>query len=339
MIKTNHKERINWIDVLKGFGIFLVVYGHNFPVLETYIYSFHMPLFFFMAGIFHPKKITKKIIKKRAFQILIPYLLWSLLLFLFWFFIGRKFGDSATLNLSVSKNFIGILFAQGGHEYMNWALQMWFLPAIFFTFLFFGLVLKIREKSYQILCLLPLIVLGFLIPRIFNIHIIWSLDVALVALFFYAFAYYLKSFLLSKKNKYEIIFLICLSVLHLLCSFYFIQDIDMYRSTYGNEFLFLLNAVIGISFWLLFFKRFQKIPFLGFLGKNTIPILALHIRALTFIKLFLLVFLGAKIFSFNELEKIILAVIQLIILYPVILIINKKLPILNGKKKALETRT
>ncbi|PWG05636.1 acyltransferase family protein [Polaribacter aquimarinus] len=339
MIKTNNKERINWIDVLKGFGIILVVYGHNYPFLETYIYSFHMPLFFFLAGIFHPKRINFSVIKKRAFQILIPYFFWSTFLFLFWFFIGRKFGDSANLGLSVFKNFTGILFAQGGHEYMNWGLQMWFLPAIFFTFLFFGFILKIIKESYQILCLIALIILGFLIPKVFHIHVIWSLDVALVSLFFYALAYYFRELFLDKKYKYETIILFFLFIIHLICSLNLNVKVDMYRSIYGNEFLFLFNGTIGISFWMLFFKRFQKIPILGFLGKNTIPILALHIRSLTFIKLLLLVFLGAKNFSFSELEKIILVVIQLIILYPIILIINKKLPILNGKKKTFETRT
>jgi len=46
-------KRIEWLDVLKGIGIFFVVAGHFYksddPVL-VYIYSFHMPLFFFISG-------------------------------------------------------------------------------------------------------------------------------------------------------------------------------------------------------------------------------------------------------------------------------------------------
>ncbi|WP_368384475.1 acyltransferase family protein [Polaribacter sp. AHE13PA] len=44
---VSNQKRINWIDQIKGFGIILVVIGHNFPLIENYIYSFHMPLFFF----------------------------------------------------------------------------------------------------------------------------------------------------------------------------------------------------------------------------------------------------------------------------------------------------
>jgi fucose 4-O-acetylase-like acetyltransferase len=332
------KERINWIDIVKGFGIILVIYAHNFPYLENYIYSFHMPLFFFLSGLFHPNKLTIKIVKKRIQQILVPYFIWSFLLFLFWFFIGRKFGDSSNLDLSIIKNFIGIFYAQGGHEYMNWGIPMWFLPAIFLNLLLFGFIRKIKKRFYQILAILLLVSIGFLIPEILEIHIVWSLDVSLVSLFFYGLAFYLKDFFMEDKNQYETVIIFVLFLTHLAGAFTIFGKIDMYRSIYGNEFLFLLNAGIGISFWVLFFKRFKKMNFLAFFGKNTIPVLALHLRTLTVIKLFLLVFWSSKTFNFNEIEKIILVLLQLIILYPVIIFINKKAPILNGKTKILETR-
>lgn len=48
-------KRIDWIDSLKGFGIFCVTLGHlacNY-FIETHIYSFHMFLFFFLSGFLH----------------------------------------------------------------------------------------------------------------------------------------------------------------------------------------------------------------------------------------------------------------------------------------------
>ncbi|MDB4201501.1 hypothetical protein N9763_00715 [Polaribacter sp.] len=54
---TWNTQRIDWIDQAKGFGIILVVYGHNFPSIEDYIYSFHMPLFFFTCWNISSKKI------------------------------------------------------------------------------------------------------------------------------------------------------------------------------------------------------------------------------------------------------------------------------------------
>ena len=142
----------------------------------------------------------------------------------------------------------------------------------------------------------------------------------------------------NKKIKYETLLLFTLLVIYVVCGINFSENVDMFRSKYGNIFFFIVNAVIGISFWVLFFRRLKKIKCLTFFGQNTIPVLALHNRAMTFIKLLLLLFWSSKSFNFNELEKIILTIMQLILLYPIILMVNKKLPILNGKRKFYEKR-
>ncbi len=334
LIQKNTNTRIAWLDQLKGFGIILMVYGHNFPVLEEYIYSFHMPLFFIIAGIFHPNNITIQTIKKRVQQILLPYFLWSFILFGFWLFVGRKFGESVHLDLSITKNFIGIFFAQGDIDYMNWGIPMWFLPTIFLTFIFFGLILKIKNKLLQYFVLIVSIILGFLIAKFYKVNLFWSLDVALVSLFFYSFGFYAKDFIKSNTKK-GVPFLLILGVIHLVTSLFLLQKIDMYRSTYGNEILFLTNSLVGFLFWGSLFKSFLSLKFLVFFGKNTIPILALQARALSFIKLFLFLILGLSIFEFTEFEKVILTLGQLIILFPILIFINKYTPILNGKNKKI----
>ena len=57
-------KRIEYIDIARGIGILLVVMGHNdfsliSPFLFKLIYSFHMPLFFFMSGIFFKPHSSK----------------------------------------------------------------------------------------------------------------------------------------------------------------------------------------------------------------------------------------------------------------------------------------
>ena len=293
-----------------------------------------MPLFFIIAGIFHPKKINIPTIKKRFRQILLPYFLWSFILFGFWLFIGRKFGESVHLDLSITKNFIGIFFAQGDINFMNWGIPMWFLPTIFLTFLLFGLILKIKNTILQYSVLVMSIVLGFLIANFCRVYLFWSLDVALVSLFFYSFGFYAKDFIKSNNNK-GVLSLLILGVIHVAVSLFLLQKIDMYRSTYGNEILFLLNSLVGFLFWGSLFKNFLPLKFLVFFGKNTIPVLALQARALSFIKLFLFLILGLSIFEFTEFEKVILTLGQLIILFPILIFINKYIPILNGKNKKI----
>lgn len=291
-----------------------------------------MPLFFLIAGIFHPEKTNFEIIKKRVKQILVPYFLWSFLLYFFWLFIGRNYGESTSIELSPYKNLIGIFFAQGDKEYMNWGIPMWFLPSIFLTFLIFWIIKRIIKKERnRILLSIALGIIGFVIPKIWDVNLIWSLDVSLTSLTFYVFGYYSKKYWVYKKFEWEKTSLFILFILHILCSIFLLQKVDMYRSTYGNEILFILNAFVGILFWCNLFRVFKFLSFLSFFGKNTIPILAMQLRSLTVIKLILLIFLGTSVFNFNELEKIMLVFFQLLIMYPILLFINKYLPILNGK--------
>lgn len=93
MNKIEPTQRIEYIDILKGLAIFLVVMGHVLAwsyndwgsatkqnnigtILWNVIYSFHMPLFTFVSGyvVFNPKK-TYMIpdISKRLVQYLVPF--------------------------------------------------------------------------------------------------------------------------------------------------------------------------------------------------------------------------------------------------------------------------
>lgn len=65
------------VDIAKGVGIFLVVLGHFSTFGDAqyhYIYLFHMPLFFFLSGMFTRQTNVKECLPKRARRLLIPYL-------------------------------------------------------------------------------------------------------------------------------------------------------------------------------------------------------------------------------------------------------------------------
>ena len=84
------RKRINELDLFKGIAIILVVVGHvisrnwegvldKHPVY-TWIYSFHMPLFFFISGFLINHTFGKKDIvsclKKKVLALLLPYFVW-----------------------------------------------------------------------------------------------------------------------------------------------------------------------------------------------------------------------------------------------------------------------
>lgn len=88
------KARNDSIDVSKGIGIILVVIGHVLsPVMSgnsilewlySVIYTFHMPLFFFVSGYVAKKLVTKpvakiELIKQRLLRLMVPYCVWAVI--------------------------------------------------------------------------------------------------------------------------------------------------------------------------------------------------------------------------------------------------------------------
>ena len=66
MEQTSH-PRIQWIDTAKLFGIYLVILGHislTNQFVTDLIYSFYMPLFFFLSGLTVRKEKIINALKK-----------------------------------------------------------------------------------------------------------------------------------------------------------------------------------------------------------------------------------------------------------------------------------
>ena len=75
--KPAPKKRIEWLDIAKGVGIILVIFGHTLASGSTpwrLIYSFHMPLFFILAGFTFRVKPWKVLVPSKAKRLLLPFL-------------------------------------------------------------------------------------------------------------------------------------------------------------------------------------------------------------------------------------------------------------------------
>ena len=130
-----------WVDYAKAIGIILVVYGHvlrgllNAGIIKTdvethmlvdsIIYSFHMPLFFFLSGLFFFKSLTsrggKGVFVNKLDTVVYPFLVWSILQGVIEAFLSRYTNGDVTL---------GEVFS------LLWRprAQFWFLYALFFVF-------------------------------------------------------------------------------------------------------------------------------------------------------------------------------------------------------------
>ena len=83
------KQRLAYIDNLKGLLIMLVVLGHCIQmicadfsnnIVFRYIYAFHMPLFMALSGYVCCRPDPEwALLRRRTFQLLVPFLSWALL--------------------------------------------------------------------------------------------------------------------------------------------------------------------------------------------------------------------------------------------------------------------
>ena len=72
---TMEGSRIDTFDILKGIGIILVIVCHTFmKEIGPFILTFHMPLFFIVAGYFFKYKPISEQIKKDFRRLIVPYL-------------------------------------------------------------------------------------------------------------------------------------------------------------------------------------------------------------------------------------------------------------------------
>ena len=74
-MKEKTASRLTYMDVAKGIGILCVIAGHmGNSMVNRFIFSFHMPLFFLISGFFMSDKDSASVIlNKRIRQLIPPY--------------------------------------------------------------------------------------------------------------------------------------------------------------------------------------------------------------------------------------------------------------------------
>jgi uncharacterized membrane protein YcfT len=147
--------RVEWVDAARGIGIVLVVFAHDVRGLELVgtsplatqvdrlIYAFHMPLFFFLAGLFarqSARRGARAFVTEKLRVIAYPYLLWSLL-----------------------QGVLQVAMTSETNSHLAWRdlvampyqpiMQFWFLYTLFLVFILFLVCHRLRIPTWGILAL------------------------------------------------------------------------------------------------------------------------------------------------------------------------------------------
>lgn len=247
-------SRIIHVDFLKFLGMYLVILGHciQYFTPSSYvdnwifriIYSFHMPLFMFISGMFVSsslKKPFKEVIIKKSRQLLFPILTWSIIIYIL----------SPFLLLKSTGGVIGILM----HNF-------WFLKSLWVCYVVFWSVHK------SVICIILSCIIALFVP-------LWNINV-MYPCFVIGFYYNKKQF--QMQQSYFIIGLI-----FYLIVFLFKGNIIGYLRFYNIILNPILKIVMGISLSVVLidivrkFRNSNIIHLIGNMGKYTLPIYVLQV--------------------------------------------------------------
>ncbi len=247
------------IDIAKFFALFLMVLCH---IPNTFIcfwvYSFHMPLFFFVSGLcYNPDRFGWK---KGFRTLIVPYLFFNVLVVLLNTAIIVVSGESQSLLHYFSNSAMGILCGSSAiHALYGLPIgPSWFLLAFFIVKIGARYILRFNKWLQALCVLIPFVVVVVLGKRVG--WYLWSVNCAALCSVFFYIAYHFKehiaSFLDNKKLYWFIPVLIGITGLA-----YFNGCANIWNGSFGsNPLLFLLLGVSGSIMMLAICKYIRFIP-------------------------------------------------------------------------------
>lgn len=270
-------KRLSWLDMAKGYGMIAIILGHILfrGPLRTWLYSFHIPLFFFLSGfVFHSDVPFGKFLKKKSKSLLLPYLYLGMPMLVF---------------ILAGHYFVGDFTAADYRHYLTgfffprrlWTL--WFLTVLFFlNVMFYAAFRSIRSEVGRLLFALACTVLGLVYYRLGGGALLWDIDICFpAALYFFAGYEYkchqekVDGFIVSKRW----LALPCTLALNLALCLVNLKlsgkGVDMFEMSYGVEPLTYLAAFAGIGFVVTLSKMLTIRP-VESVGRNSIVYFAWH---------------------------------------------------------------
>lgn len=339
------KQRILWLDNLRAISIFFVVLGHTVGLPENVyklIFSFHMPVFFWISGYLASDKIRYisfiEFIKKQWRKRLIPYASFSILSYLVWFLLFRHLGSQANLDIDPVRPLVGMIYGNGINDWLVHNTVLWFFLCLFATEILFFFLMKIPSRTLFILALIGFSVFGYMdtfYNRPDGFRLPWNFDIALTTVVFFGAGFLSKGYVMENRwpGPYRLAMAIAAFILY--CGFSILNGkVALVAGLYGNYFYFYIAAFAGIFFWIQLSSLVPPSKFLIKVGENTLTIFALHLLVFPFLT-------GIQVYIFQipasmKQESILLsfayALVSILILLPVSGIVTKHFSFFLGQR-------
>lgn len=279
------------IDILKGIGIIMVLVGHychSNKFIFNFCYSFHMPLFFIVAGILFKSRSIIDGLRRDIFRLWIPYCITVILL------IAASIIVDWSNILEIKWRIKGAIWCNGlsfdspylGHFKRIGAI--WFLPALFFCKNGFNALSRIKglnTKSWKMGVFCFLLSWGAILVFTKVHDLPFGILTGFQALFFLWSGHFLRQYFYLKKEMHSRIITTCFMLTLWGTSIFWASPLLMVKCEYP---WLILNIVGGISGTYVLLQASRIILnhfnmcslFLQWLGRNSLTILCIHLLEL-----------------------------------------------------------
>lgn len=245
------ESRDETFDILKGIAIIFVIMGHSgVGPLRAFIFSFHMPLFFFITGYFLKIRPLSKEMERSLKRLIIPYVFSAACIFVV--VAIRNYVDNTWDDISYTKDFV-IRFLLGfkGGTAPEWIdgtiMTFWFVWALFWARALVVFFLG-KIQSMKTLCVIFFLLgpLGVFLGE--NYFVPYCIPLGMSAAGFVYVGYLVNRYKLLESAKLLVFFPFLL-----ICWLYnWMQSgMDMALFLYPSGYVFNLVGALG-AFFVLF---------------------------------------------------------------------------------------
>lgn len=288
---TQQKERILWIDAVKGIAIILVIASHLFGIgspIFWYLCYGYMPVFFFMSGLTNrPSDKFRNNIAQKAKRLLIPYVIYGIALIYISNLVKEDFQPTRAI--------LGLLY--GRYQvypqdienkilmlgYRNCAIApLWFLLNLFLGYVILNVYDCLKHNRWTVI--LISIIISFL--SIYKTILLpWSIDTCFMTFLFLLVARKSGRFLMS-DNKYTEHLLsggVLMFVYFIFCKVNGPTNYSIGEYGWWKPYSVLLFFIIGLlepitlSVLCKSFNSSIIIRIFSYIGKNSLRLMCIHL--------------------------------------------------------------
>lgn len=329
-------KRIEWIDMAKVLTMFLVIFDHlglRDNSVHLWVWSYHLPAFFLLSGIFYKPLPLKEQVKKDIYRLLLPVVLWyaiglvSWQAFSTWYFHKDTFASEYLSTL--------ISFINGTSMGFGW-----FMVCLFWIRIELNILCRTILCIRLCVALVVMPLMAWSITMYGNISLPYYIVNSLMAFPFFYIGYALSDQIKSLNvSKLVSSLLFCIFLALSVFANHVVGKVSLNAFEYGNSTLALYVAgLIGSAMIIFLSQTLQNISnnqLISALGGGTMVLLLfqppfLMLFKIAYKKLFHVQIHGAY---FDTVSAAITSIIIMLLMYPCIKFINKRIPMLNGMKK------